>query len=539
MLGWLEDFLNGRYMPHGYCLLWQPELIWTHVISDALIAASYFSIPFALVLVVYRRRDVAFGWMISLFAGFILACGSTHAMAIWNLWHGDYGVEAVVKAITAAASVPTAILLWRLIPTALAIPSTAQLQSANERLRASVAERDEALGRLRAEVKHRERVEAALLQAQKMEAIGQLTGGIAHEFNNLLQVVGGNIDFIRTRPESPEKIRRWAEIARNGVARAAKLTGQLLAFSRTQRLELRPIELNALIDGMRDLIQSSAGSLVRSDIRLEPAMCHVYGDATQLELAILNLVINARDAMSRGGVLTIGTSMTRLDADDVDLPAGEYVRLTIADTGVGMPPEVLARAMDPFFTTKGVGAGTGLGLSMAFGVAAQSRGTLRLTSSVGSGTTAEFLLPCTSMASDGDTDEPEGADTPPGDSLAGLRVAVIDDDPDVRQFIVDCLADHGAACEPFDGGEAFLAAFSGSTFDLVLLDFAMPGMSGAEVASQAKHINPEVQILIMTGYADSAALDEILDDSRILRKPFTEELLLAAIKRDSHRRRGS
>ncbi len=251
MLQALQAFISGRYEPHGYCLLWQPGLVWTHVISDGLIAAAYFSIPLALIQFVHRRRDVVFGWMLWLFALFILACGTTHVMGIWNLWHGDYGVEAIVKAITAAASVPTAILLWRLLPRALAIPTPSQLQRVNDQLRASIAERDHALRQVKAEIAQRERAESALLQAQKMDAIGQLTGGIAHDFNNLLQVVGGNLDLIRTRPGDGEKARRWAENALQGVARGAKLTGQLLAFSRAQRLELRPIELNGLIRACR------------------------------------------------------------------------------------------------------------------------------------------------------------------------------------------------------------------------------------------------------------------------------------------------
>lgn len=523
-----EAFISGRYQPHGYCLLWQPGLIWTHVVSDALIAAAYFSIPLALIQFVRRREDIVFGWMFWLFALFILACGATHAMAIWDLWHGDYGVEAIVKAITAAASVPTAILLWRLLPRALAIPTPNQLQRVNDQLRASIVERDEALRQVKAEAAHRERAEAALVQSQKMDAIGQLTGGIAHDFNNLLQVVGGNLDLIHSRPDTPEKVARWADNAREGVVRGARLTGQLLAFSRAQRLELRPIELNALIKGMQDLIVSSAGSLARCRFELEPRLCHIHADPTQLELAILNSVINARDAMPQGGSLVISTRHTIVDADDGVLPQGDYVELAVTDTGVGMPPEILARAMDPFFTTKPVGAGTGLGLSMAYGVATQSGGTLRIRSLVGGGTTVSFLLPCRQPGPVNRPPGPERADVAPPDRLPGRRIAVVDDDPGVRQFVVDCLTEHGAACEAFDTGEAFLDSFSATRHDLVFLDFAMPGASGADVAKRAKRVDPDLPVVIMTGYADSRALDEVLGDVRILKKPFTAEMLLAA-----------
>jgi signal transduction histidine kinase/ActR/RegA family two-component response regulator len=524
-----QEFISGRYAPHGYCLLWQPELIWTHVISDALIAAAYFSIPLALIRFVSRRRDVAFGGMIWLFAVFILACGTSHLMGIWNLWHGDYGLEAIVKAATAAASVPTAILLWRLIPHALAIPSPTQLQGANDQLRASVVARDEALRQLKAEIAQRERAEAALVQAQKMDAIGQLTGGIAHDFNNLLQAVGGNLDLIRAHPANSDKVLRWADNAGKGVARGTKLTSQLLAFSRTQRLELHPVELNALIEGMEELIISSVGSMVTCQFSLDRDLCHIRGDATQLELAVLNLAINARDAMPRGGLLSITTRAVALDGSDVDLPAGAYVELTVADSGSGMPPEVLARAMDPFFTTKGVGAGTGLGLSMAFGVATQSGGTLRLHSTVGEGTCVTFVLPCTGPDDDG-LSAVKAKNQASSDDLSGIRIAVVDDDTDVRHFVADCVMQHGAKCDPFDSGDAFLAEFEELETDIVLLDFAMPGLSGAAVARRVKLSDPQMPVIIMTGYADSAALDDILGDVQVIRKPFGINDLLAAIK---------
>ena len=467
MLEAFQRFISGGYEPHGYCLLWQPGLIWTHVISDALIAAAYFSIPLALVRFVRARRDIAFGWIIWLFALFILACGTSHLMGIWNLWHGDYGVEGLVKAITAAASLPTAFLLWRLVPQALAIPSPMQLQSANDALRATIADRDRALQQVQAEIAQRERAEAALLQTQKMDAIGRLTGGIAHDFNNLLQAVGGNLDLIRSQPGIAEKILRWSDNAIKGVVRGTRLTGQLLAFSRTQRLQLRSLELNALLEGMRDLIGSSLGSNVRYQLELEHDLCHVLGDPTQLELAVLNLAINARDAMPQGGTLTVSTSQVTVATADADLAPGTYVELAISDTGIGMPPEVLARALDPFFTTKDLGSGTGLGLSMAFGVATQSGGTLRIRSTVGEGTTVAFVLPCAAAVEAKAASSPTVVDMAP-DELLGVRIAVVDDDPDVREFVVDCLSSHGASCDAFEDGAAFLAQFPGGSVDLVL-----------------------------------------------------------------------
>lgn len=529
MFEYIQQFVSGRYSPHGYCLLWQPELIWTHVISNALIAVAYFSIPFALIRFVRQRPDITFGWMIWLFAMFILACGTSHLMAIWNLWHGDYGLEVVVMAITAAASLPTAILLWRLVPHALTIPSQTQLQLANSELLVTIAARDEALRQLNLEIAQRERAEGALVQAQKMDAIGQLTGGIAHDFNNLLQSVGGNLELIRSQPASGEKVARWAERAGESLARGIKLTSQLLTFSRTQRLELGPVELNGLITGMHELIESSVGATVALQIDLEAGLCPVRGDATQLELAILNMAINARDAMPDGGQLTIATRAIALAQDEITgLPAGDYVELNVADTGSGMPPEVLARAMDPFFTTKQIGSGTGLGLSMAFGVATQSGGTLQLYSTVGEGTRVVFVLPCASADDDSaTTPQPKSASSM--EELSGLHIAVIDDDEQVRAFLIDSLGQHGIACSVFDNGDRFIASPQPTDTDLILVDFAMPGLSGAEVARQVKLAKPDLPVIIMTGYADSAALDEILGDVHVIRKPFRVEDLLAAI----------
>jgi signal transduction histidine kinase len=297
--------------PHGYCLLWQPELIWTHVIADALIAAAYFSIPIAILRFVTGRPDIEFSWIFWLFALFIIACGTTHLMAIWTLWNPDYGWEALIKLITAIASVGTAIVLWPLIPRALAIPSPLQLRQANAELSQRVRERDDALDRLKREIEDRQRAEAALAQAQKMDAVGQLTGGIAHDFNNLLAVVIGNLDMIGRKTDD-ERTRRLAGNALQAAERGAKVTGQLLAFSRTQRLEVRPTEVRSLVEGLTDLIRQTVGPAVQLDVDVAEAGVAVLADPNQLELALLNLAIKRRDAMPGGGTL-------RLAARPVDI----------------------------------------------------------------------------------------------------------------------------------------------------------------------------------------------------------------------------
>jgi signal transduction histidine kinase/CheY-like chemotaxis protein len=523
MAGFFDDLLSGGYAPHGYCLLWQPELIWTHVIADLLIAAAYFSIPLALVSLVRRRQDIEFGGVLWLFALFICACGSTHLMAVWNLWHGDYGVEALIKALTAAASVPTAIILWPLIPKALAIPSPTQLQLANAELAATVRERDRALANLTGEIAQREHAEAALVQAQKIEAIGLLTGGIAHDFNNLLQAISGNLDLIRRRSDAPDRVAYWAENAMKGVVRGTRLTGQLLSFSRTQRLELKAIDIHQLLAGMGSLIQSSVGPKTELITFFDQQPCVVLADQTQLELGLLNLTINARDAMPDGGRLIISTQIVTIQRDE-DVEPGDYCEIAVVDNGAGMSEEVLERALEPFYTTKGVGRGAGLGLSTVFGMARQSGGMLRLASQPGKGTTVTILLRRAGSAdllSDGEDRAGTSTIGLPRAPRHGIEIMVVDDDDDVRRVMTETLRGLGYAAPGYAGGASALRALRERKPELLVLDFAMPDMDGAEVARQARELQPNLDIIFISGYADSAKLDAVMDDpSALLRKPF-------------------
>lgn len=525
----IANLLSGSYAPHGYCFLWQPELVWTHAVSDLLIAAAYFSIPLALISFVRKRRDVQFGWMIWLFAVFILACGTTHVLMAWNLWHGDYGVEAVAKAITAIASVPTAILLWRLIPVALLLPSPGELKAANDSLAALVVERDAALAKLRQEVDQRRRAEEALVQAQKIEAVGQLTGGIAHDFNNLLQAVSGNLELIKARLTDTERVNRWLDGAMQGVERGMKLTAQLLAFSRTQKLQVRPLRPDALVAGMLDLIERSIGPRVTIETRLQAGDHAVLGDATQLELAILNLAINARDAMPDGGNLTLATQVVDIGEGDVDLAPGRYVELRVVDTGHGMSAEIAARALEPFFTTKGIGRGTGLGLSMAFGVARQAGGTLRLESSPGVGTTVHVLMPVVAAPVD---QVPEADDKRllPSEFGSGRTLLVVDDDDPVRAVTVEMLTGLGFRCVEAAAGDDALRRFDKGGVDGAVLDYAMPGMNGAELAWALQARRADLPILFVSGYSDTAQLERVAGPTRVLTKPFTARDLLGGLE---------
>lgn len=500
--------------PHGYCLMWNPALVWTHVLADSLIAAAYFSIPIAIVRFVRGRKDLEFSWIFWLFALFILACGTTHLFGIWTLWRADYVLQAAIKVVTAIASVGTAIVLWPLIPKALAIPSPLQLREANTELSERVRERDNALDRLKREIADRERAEAALVQSQKMEAVGQLTGGIAHDFNNLLTVVLGGLDMIERSTDEP-RTKRLAHNALQAAERGAKLTGQLLAFSRSQRLDLKPTIVAERVRKMAELLAHTLGPAIELKLDLRTGATPVVADATQLELALLNMAINARDAMPGGGTLTIATREEHVRSDP-ELPDGDYLELRVIDTGTGMSPDVAERAFDPFFTTKEVGQGTGLGLSMVYGIARQSGGTARIESTPGLGTTISVLLPKTG-------DAVVHPDSPTADVHAGdstLRILVIDDEDDVRETIVDTLKELGHEVSAASSGGEGLHLFESGSFDLLLIDYAMPGMSGAEVARAVLDAVPAQKLIFVTGYANTDAIKAAAGDVPILRKPF-------------------
>jgi len=367
-----------------------------------------------------------------------------------------------------------------------------------------------------------------LRQSQKMEALGQLTGGIAHDFNNLLTVVVGGLDLLNKRIED-EKLRRYAGNALTAAERGARLTGQLLAFSRVQRLEVRATNIAPLIENMRPLLRNVLGPGIEKKFDLDQELLPVLADPTQVEVAVLNLAINARDAMPNGGVLTFVTRKVQVD-NDPDLETGDYIELCISDTGVGMTESVLERAFEPFFTTKEVGKGTGLGLSMVYGMARQSGGVARIESEPGRGTTVSLFFRAApahqrdhSAAAD---DDDGGLHTGP----AAERILVIDDDPDVREFISESLAEQGYDVYQANDGKSGLSAFAAERPDLVVLDFIMPGLSGADVASRILSTHPEQPILFVSGYSETDSIRRIAPNAPLLTKPFRAEALSKAVR---------
>jgi signal transduction histidine kinase len=401
------------------------------------------------------------------------------------------------------------------------------LRQLNETLEARVAERTEAL---RAS-------EAALIQSQKMEAIGRVTGGIAHDFNNLLTAVVGNLELLQLRVADDERALTLAGAAFQAAMRGAKLTTQLLAFSRTQKLALRAIDVNAVLLGTDELLARTVGPLIELRLLADPAVRPAIADANQLELALLNLAINARDAMPEGGRLTITTGLQVIAPDQGgdgkrDISPGRYVVVSVADTGAGMPPKVLARAMEPFFTTKRIGQGTGLGLSQVYGIVTQSGGDVRIESSPGHGTTVRILLPEARRAARPDssmTIDPAGV---PGAEQGPLgSVLVIDDDEDVRRIFVAGLEAYGYRVhEAADGPVALHMLERGMTVDVAVVDFAMPAMNGAAVAQAARRLRPGLPIVFASGYADTAAVDAV-PGATILRKPIQIAELAEAVRR--------
>ncbi len=521
---WLFD--PSGLSAHGFCLLWQPGLIWTYALSDAGIALAYFSIPVALGFIARRRRDLVFRPLLFLFAAFILLCGATHWIDVVTLWVPIYGVEAVVKVATALVSLFTAIVLWRFIPAALALPSPSQFREANAALKAT---------------------EERLVQSQKMEVVGQLTGGIAHDFNNMIQAVSGGLTLLERRISAGrlEEVGRLVDEMRRALNNAAGQTNRLLAFSRRQALQPERVQPDQFVGGMREFLQRTIGPEIQLKLELGDGKWDVICDAHQLEGALMNLAINARDAMADGGELTISVSDRKVTVPDLSDPEGakpgDFVVVSVSDTGTGMTPEILSRAIEPFYTTKPVGQGTGLGLSQVYGFVRQSGGFLRIESEPGRGTSVIISLPGSPRSQDAakDRSKPVGPSTAP--SSARGAVLVVDDQAEIRAQIVEVLTDMGCeVIEAADGPEGLRLIGQRRDLDLLVTDVGLPGLSGRQLADAARAATPALPVLFITGYAGTA-LDaaQLKDGMEILRKPFALEELAARVAAILSRSAGS
>lgn len=415
---------------------------------------------------------------------------------------------------------------------ALEASSQALAEAANHlesQVRARTAELEDALTRLKLETEERERVEASLRQSQKMEAIGQLTGGIAHDFNNMLTGIIGSMDIMKRRIASGrhDDLDRYMDAATTSAERAAALTHRLLAFSRRQSLDRKALDLNALIASVAQLVDRALPETIELALVPSPDLPSAFADANQLENAVLNLALNARDAMPDGGKLTIETALVDLEASAVMRPpglaAGRYLTVAVSDTGAGIPPEIIAKVFDPFFTTKPQGQGTGLGLSMVYGFANQNGGAVRIHSPPGLGTSVKLYLPVSGalpvQAKERSTVAPHGE---------GERVLVVEDDPAVRMLVREVLVElNYVPIEFADPIGALQLLASDARLDLMISDVGMPNMNGRELAEHARVHRPNLPILFITGYAEHATERSgfLGDNMSMITKPFSLDAL--------------
>ena len=637
MWAFFERLLDSSmFSPHGICLLWEPELIWLHVTSDALIAMAYFSIPIALAIFVSKRRDLKFGWLYWAFGVFILACGFTHVLSIYTLWVPIYGIEGLVKAATAIASVFTAGMLWPLLPELLTIHSPFELRQVRaaleeeemkgrgaERLLAQFQETQRALresmARLTAVVEtavdgfilidsrgrillfnpacerlfgyradevfqenvkllmpqtyslhhddylrnflrtgerkiigigrevvgrrkdgstfpmdlsvgeakqdgesifvgiihdltERKLTERQLQQAQKMEMVGQLSGGIAHDFNNLLTVIVGNAEYLSEQLKSRLDLRQLADDICQAGERGAELTRRLLAFSRRQLLRPRAIDCHELIASTCKLLKRTLRENIEVTTAFNADAIFAFADSGQLESAVLNLALNAQDAMAAGGRLTISTGIASLDDNyegvHPDIESGEYAMIAVTDNGEGMTSDVAARAFEPFFTTKEVGKGSGLGLSMVYGFVKQSNGHISIYSEPGLGTTVRIYLPNVTLNGSRSSSQPAADE----DALprGNETILVVEDDPFVRSSVILRVESLGyKVVLAVDGREAVMKLRTNPEIDMLFTDIVMPGgMSGWEVAELAQQMRPGLPTVFTSGYALEALVDQ-------------------------------
>jgi signal transduction histidine kinase/CheY-like chemotaxis protein len=420
-----------------------------------------------------------------------------------------------------------------------------RLRRSHEALEQRVVERTrdlvEANDKLRTEAAERERIEDALRQSHKMEAVGQLTGGLAHDFNNLLAGISGSLELIRMRVAQgrPAEIGRYVEAALSSVSRAAALTHRLLAFSRRQTLDPKPIGVDRLVASMADLFRRTVGPSIQIETRLAGGLWPTLCDPNQLENALLNLVINARDAMPDGGHLMIEAANVVLDDERAaagavplrNVPSGEYVVLAVTDSGTGMSPTTMTRAFDPFFTTKPLGQGTGLGLSMIYGFVQQSGGYIHLRSGVGQGTTITIYLPRHFGTVDSEAEVHATAGLLPKRSAV---VLVVEDELPIRMVIADVLSDLGyTVLEAGDGSSGLKILEAGTLIDLLITDVGLPGdLNGRQLADAARQRRPDLNVLFITGYAENAAVGNglVAQGMQVMTKPFALDALAARIQ---------
>jgi signal transduction histidine kinase len=508
-------------IPHGVCLEWSTGLIWLNAVSDALVGTAFFTMAYVLGYYVWkRRREVMFRsvfWSLAIFAA---ACGLTRIEEIVTLWVPAYGIEAVTKALLApiAIAVTAAMLLMR--PRLLVLPTRIQLQQAYAALEEETRQRRNA----EAMVKRFQEIEATetqVRQAQKMEAVGQLTGGVAHDFNNILTVITGSIEILAEAVKADPALAQIADLIGAAAARGADLTQHLLAFARRQPLQPRATEVNTLVIDVARLLRPTLGEQIEIESMLAHDCAPALIDPSQLSTAMLNLALNARDAMPNGGKLTLETKNVVLDdnyaAMHGDVKAGNYVMVAVSDTGQGIPQNLLDKVFEPFFTTKDVGKGSGLGLSMVYGFVKQSNGHVKIYSEERHGTTVKLYLP--RAASLPEVQAPEASIV--GGDHGDECILIVEDDPLVREYVMTQIRRFGYRTLAASNAAEALAALDGpERIDLLFTDVIIPGgMNGQQLASEAARRRAGLKVLYTSGYTENAIVHHGRLDAGVLLLP--------------------
>src|SRR5450631_1407383 len=521
----LGDILDMSMLnPHGVCLLWQPELIWPNAISDAMTAIAFFATAFVLGFYVWRRRrDVMFRGVFWALAIFAAVCGATRLLSILTLWVPAYDIEAVTKSVLALISVAVTAAMLLAWPRLLVLPTRIQLQQAYAALEEEVRQRRSA----EAMVQRFQKIEATesqVRQAQKMEAIGQLTGGVAHDFNNILTVITGTIEILGDAVKDRPHLAQITKLIAAAAMRGADLTRHLLAFARRQPLQPRSTDVNALVVDVARLLRPTLGEQIEIESMLAPDSAPALIDPNRLSTAILNLALNARDAMPNGGKLTLETRNVALDQNyasmNSDVKPGNYVMIAVSDTGTGIPASLLEKVFEPFFTTKDVGKGSGLGLSMVYGFVKQSNGHIKIYSEAGHGTTVKLYLPqAAGAASFADVLTAEAG--VPSFERGDKSILIVEDDALVREYVFTQIKSLGYKTLAASNAAEALAIINGPEhIDLLFTDVIIPGgMNGRQLATEALVRRPDLKVLYTSGYTENAIVHHGRLDAGVLLLP--------------------
>jgi len=508
----------STFIPHGASMLWKPELIWLNAVSDLVLAAAFFATAFVLALFVWRRRrDVMFSPVFAAFAVFLMLCGLTRLMSVYTLWVPAYLIEGLIKGVLAVTSIGIAAALLVLLPRLLVLPTRIQLQQAYAALDEEVRQRRSAEAMVQ-RFQEIEANESQVRQAQKMEAIGQLTGGVAHDFNNILTVIIGTIEILADAVKDRAELVQIARMINDAATRGADLTQHLLAFARRQPLQPRNIDVNALVRDAAKLLRSTLGEQIEIETMLADDCAPALIDPSQLSTAILNLALNARDAMPNGGKLTIETNNVVLDAHyasvNAEVKPGNYVMVAVSDSGAGIDATLLDKVFEPFYTTKDLGKGAGLGLSMVYGFVKQSNGHIKIYSEVGHGSTVKLYLPQALGPAEAPAADAGAFGIERGDST----ILIVEDDPLVCEYVVTQIKSLGyATLAASDAAEALAIIDSSERIDLLFTDVIIPGsLNGRQLATESLRRRPGLKILYTSGYTENAIVHHGRLDAGVL-----------------------